>query len=709
MRLLWRTTGTAPRVCDSPAALTEGPSSGVRVLIYTPEHAQTLNLNRGLIRERASPYIIWAPGTLGGELRQAAPDFFDGLNGAVWGVEGFTRESVHRVRHAGHRRPLRWTGPGPIDAVLDAALGAGTWLRVSSAEPYPVLRRAAADPRFLAIDGVSTSWDAARVRWALAEARRQGRGVLVNSTETWPGVEDFGDAAVTMTQAAAQLRDACETPGLLAALLELDPELLDRAKDGQRWTPERLTSLARARRPHARLQVRSRRPRGRAVPGTLEAKVAEMERVVGAADAPAVEWVDTARSLGLLDVAEDLLARLPPTQEPAARGRRLVSAGLLADELGRYEEAEALLRETLSIVEKTQGKAHPDYGTSLHNLAGVLEKLGRYEEAEVLLRESLSIDDKTLGSAHPSYGASLHSLAGVLEQQGRYEESEGLLRESLSIKEKTLGSAHPSYGTSLYTLAGVLEKQGRYEEAEGLLRESLSILEKTLGKAHPNYGASLHNLSIVLDKQGRYEEAEGLLRESLAIIETTHGTGHPRYGASLHNLATVLDRQGSYEEAEVLLRESLTIKERTLGTGHPSYGASLHSLASVLERQGRYEEAEVVVRQSLSIVEETVGKGHPSYGASLDLLAQLLWSVGRRDEAIMLARESLSVTENALGLVHPDVGFRCVNLAQKLAMVGQRTEALALAERSVRIFRDALGPSHPTTQQAERLNASLAE
>ena len=84
-------------------------------------------------------------------------------------------------------------------------------------------------------------------------------------------------------------------------------------------------------------------------------------------------------------------------------------------------------------------------------------------------------------------------------------------------------------------------------------------------------------------------------------------------------------------------------------------------------------------------------------------------TVGRRDEAIVLTREGLSVTENALGPTHPDVGFSCVNLAQKLAMVDRRTEALALAERGFRIFRDALGPSHPTTQQAERLNASLAE
>ena len=583
VRLLWRATGSAPRVCESPASLTERSSSGVRVLVYAPEHAEALNLNRGLIRERASPYIIWAPGTLGGQLRQAAPDFFDGLNGAVWGVEGFTRESVHRVRHAGQRRPLRWIGPGPIDPVLDAALGVGAWLRVSSAEPYPVLRRAAADSRFLVIDGVSTSWDAARVRWALAEARRRGRGVLVNSTESWPGVEDFGDAAVSMTHAVAQLRDACDAPGLLAALLELDPELISRAKEGQRWTPERLTSLARARRPHARLQVRTRRPRGRAVPGTLEANVAEMERVVGAADAPAVEWVDTARSLGLFDVAEDLLARLPPTEEPAARGRRLVSAGLLADELGRYEEAEALLRETLRIVEKTMGKAHPSYGVSLHNLAGVLENQGRYEDAEGLLRESLSIDEKTLGSAHPSYGASLHSLAGVLEQQGRYEESEGLLRESLSILEKTLGKAHPNYGASLHSLARVLERQGRYEEAEVVVRQSLSIVEKTVGKGHPSYGASLDLLAQLIWSVGRRDEAIVLAREGLSVTEDALGPTHPDVGFGCVNLAKKLAMVDRQTEALALAERGFRIFRDALGASHPTTHQAERLKASLAE------------------------------------------------------------------------------------------------------------------------------
>ncbi len=707
MRVLWRVTGLAPRVCCTPAELLERMASGVNVLVYEPGHAAALNLNRGLVRERASPYVVWAPGSLDEHLRREAPDFFDGLNSVVRGVECFTRESVHRVLHAGLRGVLRWTGPGALGSVLDAARGPASWTSVDGRVGYPELRAAAADPRWVVVEGVSTSHDATRLRLALAETQRVGRCVLVRSEVAWPGVEDFGDETSPVALAASRLTLHCDAPALLVALLECDPHLVERAAEAGHWGPDRMAALARGRRPHATLLRRASSPGTRPKGGSFAHAVATLVHRVAGGSVPDLDSVQSAQALGLLDVAQDWLSRQPGTDDAAEHARRLALLGQNSLAAGRYAEAEGTLRARLGIVERLFGREHPEFGVSLHELAVVLERRGRYEEAEGLLRESLGIFERTVGREHSRYGAALHALAAILRVQGRYVQAEALLRGSLGIFERTVGREHPNFAAALHQLAVAVENQGRHQEAERLLNESLEIAERTLGREHSSYGVSLHALAGVLRSLGRSEEAEGLLRESLSIFERTVGREHPSYGASLFELAGMLGDLGRFEEAEAFLRESLGVDGPALGRGHPDYGATLHELARALRDQGRFEEAEASLKESLAIVESTLGRKHPSYAASLLALAGVISNLGRRAEALVFAREALAVFENALGPEHPNVAISCVNLARMLALHGEVAEAKSQAERGVQILRGALGGTHPTTLQAESVLASL--
>ena len=64
---------------------------------------------------------------------------------------------------------------------------------------------------------------------------------------------------------------------------------------------------------------------------------------------------------------------------------------------GKYAEAEPRYRRALAIFEKSRGPAHPDTGTSFHNLALLYQSQGRYAEAEPLYQRALAIFEK--GSA----------------------------------------------------------------------------------------------------------------------------------------------------------------------------------------------------------------------------------------------------------------------------------------------------------------------
>jgi tetratricopeptide (TPR) repeat protein len=50
---------------------------------------------------------------------------------------------------------------------------------------------------------------------------------------------------------------------------------------------------------------------------------------------------------------------------------------------------------------KLLGTEHPDVATSLNNLAVLYSSQGRYEEAEPLYLQALSMRQKLLGTEHP--------------------------------------------------------------------------------------------------------------------------------------------------------------------------------------------------------------------------------------------------------------------------------------------------------------------
>ena len=81
--------------------------------------------------------------------------------------------------------------------------------------------------------------------------------------------------------------------------------------------------------------------------------------------------------------------------------------------MGDYDRAEPLYRQALEIKKKALGEGHPDYATSLNNLAALYHAMGDYDRAEPLYRQALEIKKKALGEKHPDYATGLNNLAAV--------------------------------------------------------------------------------------------------------------------------------------------------------------------------------------------------------------------------------------------------------------------------------------------------------
>ncbi|MCC7334772.1 MAG: CHAT domain-containing protein, partial [Pirellulaceae bacterium] len=142
-----------------------------------------------------------------------------------------------------------------------------------------------------------------------------------------------------------------------------------------------------------------------------------------------------------------------------------------------------LYLEAKAICEKVLGKEHPNYATSLNNLATLYQSMGDTARAEPLYLEAKAICEKVLGKEHPNYATSLNNLATLYQSMGDTARAEPLCLEAKAICEKVLGKEHPNYAASLNNLAGLYAASDRADMAIPLHEDSLAIQRKRIHEA----------------------------------------------------------------------------------------------------------------------------------------------------------------------------------------------------------------------------------
>ncbi|MCX7426882.1 MAG: tetratricopeptide repeat protein, partial [Planctomycetia bacterium] len=93
-----------------------------------------------------------------------------------------------------------------------------------------------------------------------------------------------------------------------------------------------------------------------------------------------------------------------------AAGRLLSQTGYYMRARGQFGMAEPFCRQAIEIFREVLGEQHPDFATSLNNLAELYRSMGRYEQSEPLCRQALEIRRQVLGEQHPDFATSLNNL-----------------------------------------------------------------------------------------------------------------------------------------------------------------------------------------------------------------------------------------------------------------------------------------------------------
>jgi hypothetical protein len=78
----------------------------------------------------------------------------------------------------------------------------------------------------------------------------------------------------------------------------------------------------------------------------------------------------------------------------------------------------------------------------MNNLAQVLGNQGKYEEAEAMHRQTLAMPEKVLGKEHPDTLTSVYCFAHLLANQYQHEESTELYERACAGYSTVLGKNH---------------------------------------------------------------------------------------------------------------------------------------------------------------------------------------------------------------------------------------------------------------------------
>ncbi len=300
---------------------------------------------------------------------------------------------------------------------------------------------------------------------------------------------------------------------------------------------------------------------------------------------------------------------------------------------GDYQAALRQFNEAREIMVKEGLTDHSYYMGFLTNVAVASKTIGRYDLAEPMYLESISLYKKSLGEHHPLYAKALNNLAMLYLATAEYDKAEPIIREAVAVILENFGTKHKESAAYLSNQALLYHSMGNFAEAEKLYISSLQTKLELFGKNHQDYMVALSNLAQLYSSVNDFRKAETLLKELVELRKEVFGADHEQYAFAIYSLGMCYYYQDSNALAEPLISLSYDIRSQTLGEMHPHTLRSLTSLGALHSNMGRYAEAERELKSARDARKAIYGSSHPDYIDCVNNLGKLYIRTGRKADA----------------------------------------------------------------------------
>jgi tetratricopeptide (TPR) repeat protein len=460
-------------------------------------------------------------------------------------------------------------------------------------------------------------------------------------------------------------------------------------------------------------------------------------------DARRVMGEEDFETLNLVFVYADALSRLGRSAEAAehtARGFELAlrkagpaykwtrdfrrSHARCLWDLGRRDEAEALLNENLDACRAAHGARDVETLAELNKCADFLQARGEPAKAEPLAREAVEGYRHVEPKFRRALGNPLDTLATILNQLNRPQEALPLFEEIMqqaedACKESGIVRVDNLTLAIMRRYADTLEKLDRRDEALSVLQEGVTTASGEMGEDNIEVQNLTLDLGVTLCSSGRSAEAETILRRVLAVRRRTLGEDDDRTLLAKLALAHALSSHGRYDpvekhpavsmqaqfdEAEKLLREAVETRRRTLGPADRQTLWTLNQLAWLLYERGNLNEAEQTAHDAVAGYRSIQQEPDAESCDAIDTLATVIRDSGRPDEALTLYEEIQQTYTAGGAKLGPQVPGIRLRHAECLIDLGRCQEA----ERELLANYDAMMSEPAPDETVRRLSIEAA-
>jgi tetratricopeptide (TPR) repeat protein len=240
----------------------------------------------------------------------------------------------------------------------------------------------------------------------------------------------------------------------------------------------------------------------------------------------------------------------------------LLSLGMVASDLSKYDAAVAHYEAALKIRKSLLGDDHVDVADVYVSLSVVFERQGRLDEALVVCSSALEIFNKAPGDNQESKSMCHNNMGNILSLQGKHDEALEHHSIGLAMTLKCEGETARAAGF-LVNIGAILMEQNRLDEAMEKYVSALRIFEKA--KLDNRVALCHHNIGTVLMKQGTLDAALERARKSLEIRRSKLSHEHADCGESHILIGEILFRSGKFAAALDELENALRIRKTVFG------------------------------------------------------------------------------------------------------------------------------------------------
>ena len=308
---------------------------------------------------------------------------------------------------------------------------------------------------------------------------------------------------------------------------------------------------------------------------------------------------------------------------------------------GEAVSARELLDRAAEVIREDLVRAAPQRSRLLRTIAEAYRGLALPDEAEALAREAVALMERQGDPQHPEYLASLSELAAILSYRSKADEAATLIEKVIANERG--GDLQLAF--SWINLAEVLSTSGQHERALELSLKALGEYDRLVDPDHPRRLTALRLIAKSLVELERLDEAERYLDEHLRLSVAEPA----RRASALLQISRIAELRGQLERAAEYRADYVTLLEGLYPPGHNTLAIAHNNYASALDDLGRDDEAERYYRRAIEAMLGAHGPENPIVARFRLNLAALQSKTGDCDEAISTYDEVCAMRRETLG------------------------------------------------------------